>query len=145
MEELKSSFDELQRIARQFGFGYGWTSEAAYHFAFGDENARFPIHITAERKQDDEFFVYGYVRTFGLAGCRTDLHDWIGSLWAICCRGLETSSVWIVDEGGYVLDEEIYARIIVFSQPNQSNYRITAETDRQELERIFAASHFFAH
>lgn len=142
--ETKSLFDELQRIAQAFGFGYGWTSEGGLHFAFGCEHSRFPIHITAEHKQEDEFFVYGYVRTFGLAGCRTDLHDWIGSLWAICCRGLETSSVWIVDEGGFGLDEEIYARIIVFSQPDQGNYRINAEADRQELERIFAASNLFA-
>jgi hypothetical protein len=144
MEETKSFFDELQRIARPFGFGYGWTNEAGHHFAFGCEHARFPITINAEHKRDDEFFVYGHVRTYGLAGCRTDLHDWIGSLWAICCRGLEVSSVWIVDEGGFALDEEIYARIVVFSQPNQSYYRITVERDQLELESIFAASNVFA-
>jgi hypothetical protein len=144
MEETRSSFDELQRIARLFGFGHGWTNEAGHHFAFGCEHNRFPITINAEPKGDDEFFIYGHVRTFGLAGCRTDLHDWIGTLWAICCRGLETSSVWIVDEGGYALDEEIYARILVFSQPDQSNYRITMESDQRELERIFLASNLFA-
>lgn len=144
MEETKSSFHELQRIAWPFGFGYGWTNEAGHHFAFGGENARFPITINAEPKRDGEFFVYGHVRTFGLAGCRTDLHDWIGSLWAICCRGLEICSVWIVDEGGFARDEEIYGRIVVFSQPNQSNYRITAEPDRLELGKIFAASNVFA-
>jgi hypothetical protein len=144
MEETKSSFDELQRIAWPFGFKRGWTNEGGHHFSFGDENHHYPITINAQHKREDEFFVYGHVRTYGLAGCRTDLHDWIGSLWAICCRGLEISSVWIVDEGGFALDEEIYGRIVVFSQPNQSNYRITAGPDRLELGKIFAASNVFA-
>jgi hypothetical protein len=144
MKEAKSSFDELQRIAWPFGFGHGWTNYAGHHFSFGGENARFPITINAEPKREDQFFVYGHVRTYGLAGCRTDLHDWIGSLWAICCRGLEISSVWIVDEGGFARDEEIYGHIVVFSQPSQSTYRITAEPDRLELGRIFAASNVFA-
>jgi hypothetical protein len=144
MEETKSFFDELQRIAWPFGFGHGWTNEAGHHFPFGDKNARFPITINLEHKRDDEFFVYGHIRTYGLAGCRTDLHDWIGSLWAICCRGLDLSSVWIIDEGGFALDEEIYGRIVVFSQPNQSNYRITEEPDRLELGKIFAASNVLA-
>jgi hypothetical protein len=143
MEETKSSFDELQRIAWPFGFRHGWTNEAGHHFAFGCEDHRFPITINAEPKREDEFFVYGHVRTYGLAGCRTDLHDWMGSLWAICCRGLGISSAWIVDEAGYAI-EEIYARIIVFSQPDQSSYRITAEHDRHELGRVFAASNIFA-
>jgi hypothetical protein len=144
MERTKSSFDELQRIAWPYGFRQGWTNEAGHHFSFGDENARFPITINAEPKREDEFFIYGHVRTYGLASCRTDLHDWIGSLWAICCRGLEISSVWIVDEGGFARDEEIYGRIIVFSQPSQSTYRVTAEPDRLELGGIFAASSVFA-
>jgi hypothetical protein len=144
MEGNKSSFDQLQRIAGSYGFGHGWTSEAGHHFSYGCEHAIYPITISAEFKREDEFFVYGRVRTHGLAGCRTDLHDWIGSLWAICCRGLEVSSVWIVDEGGFALDEEIYGRIVVFSQPSQSTYRITAAPDRLELGRVFAASQVFA-
>jgi hypothetical protein len=144
MEETKSSFDELQRIAWPFGFRRGWTNEGGHHFSFGDENYRYPITISAQHKGEDEFFVYGHVRTYGLAGCRTDLHDWIGSLWAICCRGLEISSAWIMDEGGFALDEEIYARIVVFSQPSQSSYRITVAPDQLELGRIFAASNLFA-
>lgn len=140
-----AAYDELTNIARACGFGRTWSTPEGSHYCFGatDSDSLFPMWLSAHLDEDSEFFVYGRVRTYGLAGCRTDLHDWIGAVWAATCRVLQVSSPWIVDEGGFALDEEIYGRLLFFSQPLGSRYSLGR--DREEVVRLFNASHVAAH
>jgi hypothetical protein len=74
----------------------------------------FPFWIVADIQPSKDVRFYGRVRTYNLASCRTDLHDWIGTLWAACLRKLNVASTWLMDEEGFVCEEEIYGRGFVF-------------------------------
>jgi hypothetical protein len=118
MEQVATTFDQLAEIARDSGFGRVWHTDEGCNYSYGPPDSFFPLWISAHF-DNCELFLYGRVRTYGLAGCRTDLHDWIGTVWAICCRLLDVSSVWIVDEGGYVSDHEFTVDFCYSASPQE--------------------------
>ena len=139
---MTSVHDQLAVIARRFCFCNSWQIEGISQYSYGPSGSRFPFWICAQPEENGQIFLYGRVRTYNLAGCRTDLHDWIGALWAACCRVLNVSSVWVMDEGGFALDEEIYGRYLIFSQPAGSRYSLLS--DGSQICRLFNASNLAA-
>ena len=127
---------ELQAIAQSCGFLTSWESDGGLSFSFG--KTAFPFWIVTQATGEDELILAGRVRTYGLAGCRTDLHDWIGALWTACLRVLKVSSAWVMDEEGFVSAKEIYGRYLLFTQPWNSSYSLRQESEA--VRGVFAAS-----
>lgn len=75
----------------------------------------------AEETSERGSMIFGYVRTsaYQLDGCggRTDVHDVFSLLWACVMRASGAASPILFSDGGFAgIDEEIYARWLVFEQ-----------------------------
>lgn len=99
--------------------------------------------VIAEETSERGNMIYGYVRTSSsqLDGCggRTDVHDVFSLLWACVMRAAGAASPILFNEGGFVgIEEEIYARWLVFQQIGDFNDNTTAK------QRLLAhAAHAF--
>ena len=76
--------------------------------------------------------IFGYVRTnsYKLDGCggRTDVHDVFSLLWACVMRASGAASPILISEGGFAgIEEEIYARWLIFEQIGDFNDNSTAK------------------
>lgn len=76
--------------------------------------------------------IFGYVRTssYQLDGCggRTDVHDVFSLLWACVMRASGAASSTLISETGFAgIEEEIYARWLIFTQIGEFNNNGTAK------------------
>lgn len=99
--------------------------------------------VIAEETSARGSMIFGYVRTnsYQLDGCggRTDVHDVFSLLWACVMRASGAASPTLISEGGFAgIEEEIYARWLVFEQIGDFNDDSTAK------QRLLAyASHAY--
>lgn len=99
--------------------------------------------VIGEETSERGSMVFGYVRTssYQLDGCggRTDVHDVFSLLWACVMRAVGAASSSLFSEGGFAgIEEEIYARWLVFEQIGEFNDGSTAK------QRLLAhAAHAF--
>jgi Restriction endonuclease len=82
--------------------------------------------VIAEETSERGSMIFGYVRTNSghMDGCggRTDVHDVFSLLWACVMRASGAASTILVSEGGFAgIEEEIYARWLVFEQIGEFN------------------------
>ena len=88
--------------------------------------------VIAEETSARGSMIYGYVRTSShqLDGCggRTDVHDVFSLLWACVMRASGAASSMLISEIGFAeIEEEIYARWLVFEQIGDFNDDSTAK------------------
>lgn len=99
--------------------------------------------VVGEESSERGSIVFGYVRTSSaqLDGCggRTDVHDVFSLLWACVMRASGAASSTLLSESGFAgIEEEIYARWLVFQQVGDYNDNTTAK------QRLLAhAAHAF--
>lgn len=99
--------------------------------------------VVGEESSERGSIVFGYVRTSSaqLDGCggRTDVHDVFSLLWACVMRASGAASPTLLSESGFAgIEEEIYARWLVFQQVGDYNDNTTAK------QRLLAhAAHAF--
>ncbi|MBU2824878.1 restriction endonuclease [Acidithiobacillus ferrooxidans] len=99
--------------------------------------------VIAEENSARGSMIFGYVRTnsYQLDGCggRTDVHDVFSLLWACVMRACGAASPTLISEAGFAgIEEEIYARWLVFEQIGDFNDNSTAK------QRLLAhASHAY--
>lgn len=82
--------------------------------------------VIAEETSERGSMIFGYVRTSShqLDGCggRTDVHDVFSLLWACVMRATGAASPILLSEEGFAgIEEEIYARWLVFEQVGEFN------------------------
>jgi hypothetical protein len=89
-------------------------------------------------KSENDITLNGTVRTTGLIGDKTDVHDILSSLWALYLRldaGISVRLIsTILDD---ILPDEIYARHLIFTQPALLSLR---ETDLETIRIILQAT-----
>lgn len=88
--------------------------------------------VIAEETSARGSMIFGYVRTssYQLDGCggRTDVHDVVSLLWACVMRASGAASSTLISEGGFAgIEEEIYARWLVFEQIGDFNDNSTTK------------------
>ncbi|WP_164465517.1 restriction endonuclease [Burkholderia gladioli] len=88
--------------------------------------------VIAEEKTSRGSMIFGYVRTssYQLDGCggRTDVHDVFSLLWGCVMRAAGAASPILFSEAGFAgIEEEIYARWLVFEQIGDFNDGTTAK------------------
>lgn len=99
--------------------------------------------VIAEETSARGSMIFGYVRTssYQLDGCggRTDVHDVFSLLWACVMRASGAASPILISEAGFGgIEEEIYARWLIFEQIGDFNDNSTAK------QRLLAhASHAY--
>jgi len=103
-------------------------TQKLHEFVMGQPCAqeRHDPFVIAEETSERGSMVYGYVRTssYHLDGCggRTDVHDVFSLLWACVMRASGAASTNLLSEGGFGgIEEEIYARWLVFEQIGEFN------------------------
>ncbi|CAM4400633.1 Restriction endonuclease type IV Mrr domain-containing protein [Comamonas aquatilis] len=82
--------------------------------------------VIAEETSERGSMIFGYVRTssYQMDGCggRTDVHDVFSLLWACVMRATGAASPILLSEEGFAgIEEEIYARWLVFEQIGEFN------------------------
>jgi hypothetical protein len=131
---------QLDALARMFRFCRTGESEAGIQYSY--PGGPFPFWIVARFHENDQLSLYGRVRIYNLAGCRTDLHDWVGGIWAACLRFFGVASAWVIDELGFLNDDEISGRFLVFEQPGRGAFSL--KSDKGEILRLFGGTAFAA-
>src|SRR4051812_1964386 len=105
----------LEEVADKLHMHVRKPDEFRQNHAYLQFSDSFPMWIVVEfHEEDDCAFLYGVVRTSGLPGDRSDYHDLISSLWAICIRMLNVASVRMVDIPHPVAKWEMHGRFILF-------------------------------
>lgn len=101
----------------------GDLTQKLYEFVMGQPCAqeRHDPFVIAEETSERGSMIFGYVRTSShqLDGCggRTDVHDVFSLLWACVMRATGAASPILLSEEGFAgIEEEIYARWLVFEQ-----------------------------
>lgn len=110
----------------------------------GDDHA--PWYIKAEEGADG-IGIYGFVRTTSWhrdgGGGRTDLHDTLSALWAMCFRACGLASSRLISGNFLGISPEISSRFIIFEQPLGSIF--TASQAPSIMKRLKSHAALFHH
>lgn len=115
-----------------------------------ESNGRIQIHFTAgfplwfqvevDEKQDAAF-LYGVARAQGINGDKSDYHDLLAAILAICLRLSNTASARTIGiEMVDILPGEIYAKRIYFDKQPPATYVILSKPDYDLIGAILEAS-----
>jgi hypothetical protein len=80
-----------------------------------------PFWLKVEGSDDDGVVVRGVVRAEGLSGGRTDIHDILGSLWAILLHSTGKMQLFVQDMPHPVVPNEIHSRSLLLTPVGTEN------------------------